>query len=231
MRILLLPMALLVCGIASAQDPAFDKQIADIRILTDKRVQKEIKLSQTQLAHLKKYSENLNAELAKLDKSFAAEVKKNKSAKPPSDKAKAVLTRFNGSCLSELSSAQVKRLRELTLQSAGIIAIFDPRVAAKLGLSSTQISSLKDRFEANSKRASKIQSDAAAPVVKKYGNTKPKDKAEAQKRQQEVGEAMKKVSPKLMALENEFRAMWDKTLTAGQKAIFKNLLGASFNPK
>lgn len=239
----LVAMALVgVLSSALAAADQFDYLVANVSLLQDKGVQKELGVSESMRSKLNKHADWFNAQMKQMDAELAAARKKNPKAKPSGDKIISLQKQLKGKVLGELGASQVQRLREITLQEAGYSALLDKTVADKVGLSATQLKALRDEWSRNEKKADaygreggKIEEKALQPIIAKYGNTKPKDKAEVEKRRAEAQAALKKAEPQLKPLQTKinalgpsFEAFVKKTCTAQQLSTLKTLQGAEF---
>ncbi|MCU0317193.1 MAG: hypothetical protein MUC92_11440 [Fimbriimonadaceae bacterium] len=221
-------VALVALPVLAQQRDQFDYDIAELRILQLRPVQDELKVTTNQRAKLTTHASWFNGELQKLDKQFAETRKSNPRAQPPLSAVQNLERQLKQRCFNELNATQLRRLREITLQQAGPLAVLDPRVARRIGITDATRQDMERRFQAQQQRVRKIADDALAPLNRKYGNTQPKDQAEAQRRQSEAQAALAKVQPQVAKIEQEFMAFMDRTLTAEQKAAYQRLLGAAF---
>ena len=228
----------------------FDYDIADFNILQNKEVQKELGVTEALRATLNKHAEWFNGEMKVLDTAFKKARENDPKATPPNDKAVALQKEFKKRLFAELTTAQVVRLREITVQGAGDVAVLDKRVASKIGLTNAQITAIKGRFEDNSKKAQAFQQDLnkqggelqqkyLKPLIEKYGNSQPKDQADATSRQAEVKAALEphksefqalqsKLEGKMKELEGDFKSFLAKTLDDKEKKALQDLKGKTF---
>lgn len=220
--------AVTVCG--AAADP-FDAAIADIGLLQVKAIQTELKVSKAQRDKMNVYATAHTKALA----AYEAEVKKNKlepQKAMASPKFKKIFDDLKKGVIGQLSAAQLKRLRELTLQRAGIVAIGQDSIAKRVGLSAAQIKSYRTIFETDYKKAEQLKADTVKATLKPYENRKPKTEAEAKKLNAEVQKkleaAQKSLTPKLSAMAKATETKLLAVLTAAQKKNWQALLGAPF---
>lgn len=233
-------MGLVGTVVASADQ--FDSLVANVSLLQDKSVQKELGVTEALRAKLNKHADWFNGQMKQMDTELAAARKKNPKAKVSGDKIIGLQKQLKSKVLAELSARQVLRLREITLQEAGYSALLDKTVADRVGLTAAQLKSLRDEWSRNEAKADaygreggKIEEKALQPIFAKYGKTEPKDKAEAEKRRNEVQAALKKVEPQLKAVQTKinalgpsFDAFVKKTCTAAQLSTLKSLQGPEF---
>lgn len=228
------PMALLaIVGLAGGLQADFDQDIADITLLQIKEVQTELKINPSQKATLNKHADWFNAENKKLmteAQKYASEGKQ-----PPQSlvtKGVKLGDDMKSKVLKVLSKWQTKRLRELTLQNAGYLAVMDPNVAKKIGLSDANLKKIRTRYEETSKKAASAQQSAIKPVMDKYQNKTASTDAEKKKLQADFNKdmeaAQKKLQPQLKKFQDEWIAFVKKTLTASQLKSFEGLQGTKF---
>ncbi|MEZ5163708.1 MAG: hypothetical protein R2688_08140 [Fimbriimonadaceae bacterium] len=118
-----------------------------------------------------------------------------------------------------LTAGQLKRLREITLQNAGPVAMMDPTVAKKIGLSDSQLKSIRSRFDSDAKKADGIQEKAFKPIIDKYKakkpKTMPKPKSSAKPTQKKWMPRAKNRSA-TQQIQSDFSAFLKKTLSTKQ---------------
>jgi len=212
---------------------AFDERTANVALLQMKAVQTDLKISEAQRKKMNVHAEWFNKEAEKVRAAWVKTAQgKTNPPPPPTAKLQALEQSLKGKVFKELSQFQIKRLREITIQQAGVLALLDDNIAKKIGMSATQITSLKTRFQSNAEKAGKIQSAALSPINNKYKDKKPKDQKEAEalqsQYQKEVQAAAKKIEPQLAALRKDFETFVNSTLTAPQKSAWTALKGKPF---
>lgn len=222
---------LAVASMGHAADE-FDSYFADISILQLKPIQAELKVTETQRANMNKHAEWLNAQ----GKAIDANVKAGKLSTDSANKQMALhLGSLKKKVIGELSAAQLKRLREITLQRDGLLPLMDQRMADKIGMTKAQLTKLRDAYVANDKKAKGLQEAAYKPIFEKYLAMKPKSKEEEAKlveqRNKELEAARIKIQPQLEAMGKSYIDLADVTLTKGQKDSFLALKGKPFDPK
>ncbi|MCB0826078.1 MAG: hypothetical protein KDC26_07805 [Armatimonadetes bacterium] len=212
---------------------AFDKSVANIALLQIKEVQTDVGITAAQRTQLNKHADWFNAESKKINDQAATYVQKNQQ--PPkslTDKFVKLNNDMANKVVGVLTAGQLKRLREITLQNAGPVAMMDPTVAKKIGLSDSQLKSIRSRFDSDAKKADGIQEKAFKPIIDKYKAKKPKDDAEAKKLSEayakEMDAAGKKIAPQLNKIQSDFSAFLKKTLSTKQDSAWKALLGKPF---
>lgn len=226
--LILAPLALL-SNLALAD--AFDEQIASIQLLQSKPVQKELGITQAQRAAMNKYADEFNkkAEAYQADLAKKSDGGKKQVQRDIAQETK-MLGELKQKVLSQLSQAQIKRLRELSLQAVGVTALGDDAVAAKVGLSTEQKNKIRKLVQAGLEGANKIMEAAHQRASK--GIPTPKNQAEAEKATKtyntRIAEEQKKIQPSL----DKIRADTIKNVLAvmnpNQKAAWNALQGKIF---
>lgn len=220
----------LIAGTAAYADEAFDIYAIDVALLMDKGIQKAINLQEIQRFKLNKHADWFNAESAKLAKATTSS-----NAAAQQKKMDTLLGDFKKKVVAELSKWQKGRMREISLQAAGPLALLDERISGKVGLSKPQLKKLRDVYEANTKKSAEISKKAFDPIVKKYAAKKPKTEAEKKKLQadmdKEMAAASKKIQPELDKLSKSFQALIGSTLNDQQEKNYKALLGTPYKPQ
>ena len=219
-----------LCASASAQ-LSFDKRAADIGILQAKQVQADVGITAAQRAKLNSAAERHRASL----KEYEKQLKALGTTTPDKQKMLGFFETLKSDVFAVLSPAQIKRLRELTLQRLGLVALTDEQVAKKVGLSPTQVSKLKSAFQAGRSKFVALQQSTAKPILAPYEGRKPKSQAEATALRTEIEGKLKaassRVKPRLVAIGRETDANMMAVLTAPQKAAWTALKGRPFKAK
>ncbi|MCH8980167.1 MAG: hypothetical protein IH945_13150 [Armatimonadetes bacterium] len=210
----------------------FDRYIADVAILQAKAVQTELKITDAIRAAMNKHAVWLDTQGANIDRLVRA---RTITVAEGNRRTKLHLATLKSKVLRELSAAQVKRLREITLQRDGLAPLMDKRVSDKIGMTAAQLKRIRDAYVANDNKAKQIQKAAFSPIFEKYGNMKPKSDAEKKQFEDQANKELdiekKRIRPQLEMLGKEFEALVAGTLTKGQKDAFNRLKGAPFKPK
>lgn len=230
-RVLMLGMLLGVAALCSAVADPFDAAVADIGLLQIKAIQTELKVSTAQRNKMNTYAEAHRRALA----AYEAEVTKSKTDPQKamaSPKFKKIFDDLKNGVISQLSIYQLKRLRELTLQRAGIVAIGQDSIAKRVGLTAAQTKKYRTIFEGEYKKAETLKAAAVKAALKPYEGRKPKDEAEAKKLNAEVQKKLEAVqkglAPKLAAMAKATEAKLLAVLTAVQKKSWAALLGKPY---
>lgn len=208
----------LVAVIASAQ--SFDDQIASIILLQDKAVQKDIGITEQQRAAMNKYADAHRAKLA----AYYQQLQKTK-AKEDEKKLLAWFQEMKHGVLSQMSPAQVRRLREISLQYLDFTALADRTVGAKVGLSAAQHEQIDRIVQAMQRRGQSIEADA-----RKIVEADPRvAKAKTQQEKDAIAKAaFMKIMPRLQDLKAEARKQVLAVLTPTERAAWQQLLGKPF---
>lgn len=234
------PVLILICVAAAALATpavrdAFDVHVANIVLLQAKSVQAELRISDAQRAAMNRHADWYNGEAGKISAQYDSQAKNARTPPPlPEAQIKQLQSDLKKRVLAELSDAQVRRLREISLQYAGPLALMDPEVARKIGLTDAQVKKLKTSYETNLKRVQSAEGAAMGPVSRKYADKKPKNEAERKTLQgqmdKDLAEASRQVEPHLKKLKADYDAAVASTLTPAQKAAYLQLKGAKFAP-
>ena len=210
---------------------AFDYHCADVALLQAKEIQKDLKINDAQRKKMNDAADTHRTRLSTYEQQQRAAKVKDTEAQQRT-KLKGYYDELKKSVLTQLSATQLKRLRELTLQRAGLTAILDKVVAQKLGMSDAQLDKYRKVFESGAEKAAALERQTLEPILNKYKAMKPKTDAEKkslqEKFQKEVAEAGKKAEPKMRALKNSTQKQLEAALTAAQRAKFKSLQGTPF---
>jgi hypothetical protein len=222
--------ALLVLSVgvfAHAQRDPFDEYVASLDVLQIKAVQAELRVSDAQRTRMNGHADDFNRQAARIQ----TDVPESQRAEMI-ERAEAAL---KGKVLAELTDGQVKRLAQISLQKLGVIAILDPKVASRVGLSGAQSDKIAEAWNALGRAVGAELERVRRPVFERYRDRKPKDEAERRTIQdafeKEIAEADKSVKPQL----DKHRAAFEKavadTLTTGQMKAWDDLKGPAFTEK
>src|SRR5688572_8244925 len=148
---------------------------SDVQILQAKEIQKEIRLTEAQRNKMNVFAQRHQAKLTAL----GAEYEKKKKPQDPQKDPRLVgyFLELKKNVMAQLSTAQLKRLGEISLQRLGMASLMDDKVGARVGLSKTQINSLRNVFQDGGKKYASVERSAAEPVLNKYKDKNAKDKA------------------------------------------------------
>ena len=144
------------------------------------------------------------------------------------------LVTLKSKVLSELTTPQVKRLREITLQRDGLVPLMDKRVSDKIGMTAAQLKKIREAYVTNDNKAKSIQQTAFSPIFEKYGKMKPKNDVEKKQIEDQANKELalekKRIQPQLTRLGKDFEELVASTLTKGQKDAFIKLKGPNARP-
>jgi hypothetical protein len=163
-------MASLVFIAASALALAadnFDYEVANVQLLSDKAVQKEVGITEAQRTKLQQYADALN----KANNEKDAELQKF---------GLYTSVTFRKNCLETLTAAQLKRLREITIQAAGPRALMNRTVASTCGLTDPSYGQFMKAINEGDKKVEKIKSEVSEIVWQKLKNGFVKEIRETQ---------------------------------------------------
>lgn len=231
MRTILSFLALPTLACAAMAQANFDKEVCDITLLQTAEVKAELKVTQTQRDKMNIASSGYNSIAKRI------EDKMRKGQEPNADEKTQMRIQFDKmrtGVLNVLNIGQVKRLREISLQTAGLIALTDPAVAKKVGLSKSQVDKVGTFLKDSYSQVGKMTKAAHAKVESEFKNKNPKTDAEkrklAEQYEKRLKQELEKIRPKLEKIQNEGRTRIINVLSAGQRIIWNDLLGKPFNP-
>jgi Skp family chaperone for outer membrane proteins len=212
----------------------FDQHVADVSLLQSKPIQKELGITEAQRAAMNKHAEAHRSKLSAYEAQLKAKAQKDKKPIQPDTKVLAsYFASLKAGVLKEMKPPQVKRLRELTLQRAGLQGVLDGKVAKRIGVNDATLKKLRDLYVSGAQQAAKIEQASFAKVVGPYKDRKPKNEAEAKKLQEEVEEKLaaerKSIQPQLEKIQNDVRTKMMALLNDGQKRAYVALQGKPFN--
>lgn len=232
-RSLFILPAFLIAGVASAQD-AFDFRVSDLRLLQARQIQTDLGITPAQRTKLNVAADAHKARLVEYQKQLQA----LGTATPDKARLRGLLENLKKQALAVLTPPQLARLRELTLQRLGLIALTDDGVAGRVGLSPTQIGRLKTAFQNGRTKFLAVQQSArtaAGPVAAQYKGRKPKTQAEATALKKEIEGKLTPIRarflPQLQAVGKETDVQMLAVLTPPQKAKWNALKGRPFKAK
>ena len=220
-----------VSAYAQAMDP-FDSHVADFRLLVNKNVQADIVLTKPQIALLNQYADQNRTKIRAYQDQVA---RSGKDPRKISDSDPVLLKYFlelQGQVLAHLTPMQLRRLRELTLQSVGMRGMLDAAVSKRIGMTDVQLTKARKVFEKGALENQKISQAVYAKVIEPYKNTHPKTQAEEQalsdRIRKEYEAALAKRAPEIQKLAKQTKAEFDTVVTPKQLAAYKALGGKPF---
>ncbi|MBS1702007.1 MAG: hypothetical protein JST12_10130 [Armatimonadetes bacterium] len=232
MRIFMIVPMLCLSMAALAAD-SFDLQVANIELLQDKNIQKEVKITTAQHSKLESLAQAYNNKTK-------AKVEEYQKAKKgiDGDFQRFMLQQHDElrtNVLKELSAAQLKRLREITLQAVGPRALLDKAVAKKVGMSDAEFTKFRAAIVEGDQKIAKIKKQVSDKIRPKYANVqKPKTKEEAEKLQASLNKDLESEMHKHDAEMKTIIAESEKKTAAIVKKEYlqrlKALMGTPFLP-
>lgn len=225
-KLLVFVLALLVC-LAGAADK-FDQQVASIILLQLKPVQAELGVTAAQRTSMNKYADSHRASL----KTYYESLSKAKANEPDKAKLERMFTALKTAVLAQLNDAQIKRLREISLQELGFSALADDTVATRVGLSGAQLTKLRKVLSDGLSKASQIEYKAVTAATKGIQGQTPKSAADRDRlvklANEKASAAEKSVHPQVMRVRDETSAKVLAVLTPQQRSNWKALQGKPF---
>src|SRR5579862_8621623 len=167
-KLLLFLFATLLAGVAVAE--SFDEQLASIIVLQDKAVQRDIGITAQQRNSMNVYADAHRAKLSAYYKQI-----NDAHGKVDEKKLEGMFWTLKRKVLAQLSAAQLKRLREISLQVLDFTALADIVVGKKVGLSADQESKVEAIVKAALEKAGGIRDGAVDKATAGYRNKNPKN--------------------------------------------------------
>ncbi len=236
MRSLLLPLVLAVAASAHSQADPFDYHCADVILLQAKPVQTELKITEAQRGKMNDAAATHRTRLTTYEAQQKAARTKD-TQQQTATKLKSYFDELKKGVFTALNGTQLKRLREITLQRAGLLALLDDVVAKKIGLAGANYQKFRTTFSDGAKQAGEIERTSLKPIFDKYEarmkaakTSEDRKKVEDQMRPELEAEG-KKIGPKIQALQNETQKKLLALLSQTQKNAWQALLGKPFNPQ
>ncbi|MDR3690185.1 MAG: hypothetical protein P4L46_12450 [Fimbriimonas sp.] len=230
---------LLACSISAIalcqkMDP-FDFHVADIRLITDKRIQSEIRLAPAQITMMNALADENRRKLRAYQEQVA-KAGRDPNRIPDTDPIlQKTYLELKQQVLSHLSPAQLKRIRELTLQSVGLSGMLDAVVAKRVGLSEAQLKKAIQIYTKGSNASHQIELKVREEVIAPYKTIRPKTQQEAQALNDKIGAllraAMAKRQPEIKKIALQTRKEFESVVSPSQLAAYKALGGKTFKPK
>ncbi len=235
MRSFLLSAAVALSAVSAAQVDPFDYHCADVVLLQAKPIQVEIVVTEAQRKKMNDAAETHRTRLTTYEATQkAAKVKDTREQAQA--KLKGYFDELKRGVFGSLSAAQLKRLRELTLQRAGLLALLDDIVAKRIGLSGAAYTKFRDTFSSGAKEAQNIERSNLKPIFDKYEGRMRAAKTDADRKaieaqmRPELEAAGKKTTPQIQKLQSDTQQKLVAMLTAPQKSAWQAMLGKPFNP-
>lgn len=236
MRPLLLTLLVAMATIGSAQIDPFDYHCADVVLLQAKEIQSDLGITEAQRKKMNDAAATHRTRLTTYDAQ-----QKGAKTKDTKEQATAKLRGFydelKRGVFGSITAAQLKRLREISLQRAGLLALLDDVVAKKVGLAGASLANFKTTFTEGAKSAATIERTNLKPIFDKYEPKMRAAKSDDERKQVEASmrpeleAASKKIAPQIQKLQGDTQKKLVAILTPQQKATWSALLGKPFTPK
>lgn len=213
--------------IARAQDQ-FDLNVANVDLLKVKGVMKDLHVSKRQIAAM-------NRAVNRYSIARDAGMRRSNFLRTNVDatEVSTALATLRNDTLSEFTAPQLRRLRELTLQKAGAIAIGEPIVAYRLGLSDSQYSTAKLICQEARARENELFRAAIDPITISANNTPKHNAADVARvsnlHDRRMKKAIAQLSPKLSAIHATTSKRLLAILSPRQVSEWKALCGKPYN--
>jgi len=236
MRPLLLTLLVALATTGFAQLDPFDYHCADVVLLQAKEIQTDIGVTEAQR---KKMNDAADTHRVRLT-TYEAQQKSAKtkdSKEQQTTKLKGFYDELKRGVFGSLTAAQLKRLREISLQRAGLLALLDDVVAKKIGLTGASQTKFKTTFTEGAKSAATIERTNLKPIFDKYEPRMRAAKTEADRKKveaqmrPELDAASKKIAPQIQQLQGDTQKKLVAILTPQQKTAWTALLGKPFSIK
>jgi hypothetical protein len=235
MRSFLFSIALALTAVGVAQMDPFDYHCADVVLLQAKPVQVELTVNEAQRKKMNDAAETHRTRLTTYEaQQKAAKVKDTRDQAQV--KLKGYFDELKRGVFGSLTATQLKRLRELTLQRAGLLALLDEKVATKIGLTGAPYTKFRTTFSDGAKQAQAIERTNLKPIFDKYEPRMRAAKSDADRKsiegqmRPELEAAGKKIAPQIQKLQADTQQRLVAMLTATQKSAWQALLGKPYKP-
>jgi len=218
----LLAVPFLLALLAAGRSDTFDYNVANMQVLQSRAVQKDMGVTGKQRAKMNSYAADNRTKL------LALENEAKKSGKnPDTSQFRDMYVALRSKVFSVLTTGQLKRLREITLQIAGAAGLLDQNVADKVGLTKDQLDKGRKIYQDGMQREAKLSGDAYQAFMKAHPD-KPKDAAGEKRLRDEWNARGKKLQPELLTMHSETDKKVIALLSKAQMAKWKALKGKPF---
>lgn len=236
MRIASLLLGLLAVSVSAQPMDPFDFEMASVILLQDKAVQKHLKVTEGQRSGMNKFADThrgkMDAYRVQLEK---AQKDKNKPLPVDARKMDQMFLDMKQGVLRLLTPVQLKRLREISLQQVGFMALTDPKVGKRVGLTAAETKKISATYEAGMKEAEDIARAAQAQLNVQLAEMRKKKPKDAKEEEALMKEAQKKaqalearIDPQIEKVRLGTRKKVLDGLTPKQRQAWNALLGAPF---
>ncbi|MFZ4506719.1 MAG: hypothetical protein ACOYON_03365 [Fimbriimonas sp.] len=226
--VVLATLGLAAVGTAQTID-AFDYRLANIQVLQDKKVQADMGVTEAQRNRMNEFAKAFDQSATAYMEELKKEGKDPRTMPQPDPKVLGFMNKLKAGVLGELSPAQVRRLREVSLQRLGLIGILDPEVGKRAGVPTETLKKMQAVYTQGRDAATKIQRDTLEATLKPYRTVKPKDAADQDRLQNEVRGKMQaanlKIRPTVKKIEEDTQKKLLALLTTKQRDTYVNMQG------
>jgi hypothetical protein len=208
---------------------SFDDQIASVVLLQIKAIQTELGITESQRTAMNKFADAHRAKLSDYYKQL-----ESSHSRPNEAKLQEMFKVMKKGVFSEMSGAQIKRLREITLQTLDFAALADVVVGGRVGLTAAQQKQIDILVQTADRRANEIRGNAVKAATASLKDKKPTSDKEEQalvrEFDQQAQAASKRVAPQINQLRVAARKQVLDILTPAEKSKWQDLLGKPFHP-
>jgi hypothetical protein len=200
----------LALSIATGQKLPFDVRVMDTGLLKFESVQRELKLSSDQIAHIDQAEKDYRAE-------------QSRNHKWDSDKENEVIARY-------LSNDQLKRLREISLQKAGPIVLIVDFVDTRLGMSEERHKKILAAFNEAINEAIEPMTQEISSMVDEEMQSAGNDPDEIKKHSKKISERAEEISSSIDhkgIVSNAAKKIFN-SLTPSERQAWKDIQGTPF---
>ena len=200
----------LALSLATGQKLPFDARVGDTQLLKYEIVQKELKLTPDQLSNIDRAEADYHA-------------KAKSSQHWNSDEERAAVSKY-------LTTAQQKRLREISLQQAGPIVLIVDFVYERLGINSERQKKIQGAFNDAINEAIKPMTKEISKAVDEEMKNAGSDPDEIEKHSQRASKRAEEISSKFdhHGIAKDAGKKILAVLTPGEAKAWKDLQGAPF---
>lgn len=232
MKKVLISVALVgLVSVAGAQT-AFDRRIANVLLLQNPKVRTAVGISDAQRSQMNGAAEAHRRSLQAYEQKLKQENRDPRTVGPNDPTIRAAFVALRDSVMKVLKPAQVIRLREITLQSAGAAGLTDQVVATELGISGANLAKIRSTFDSASREMRGIQQQMTARALGPFKDRKPKNEAEATQIREQAQAALRregdKATPQIKRIGDTAKTKILGYLTPAQNAKWQALQGKPF---
>lgn len=226
MRTLVLVGVALSASLAGAQSVVFNQKVANVMLLQIDSVKKELKISDSQRSAMNAAAKPFNAYAQELEKA------NKQPTQTQITKLTGLRETMRTKVLGLLSVDQLRRLREITLQDAGLFAIATNDVAKELGIAGANLTAIRNALKSGADRSQKLIQDTEMKVLKQFENRDPKTESDKKKvadeYQKKLMAEMQKIRPQVDKIEKDTTAKVMGKLSTAQRQKWVALQGKPF---